>query len=101
MRSEIGYCVTILSHKLWGRILVNGRLRSQNWWRQKLESEINSPTIVISAENLWECRTAEPAPIPFEQEMGWAGGYSRVLVRVVTKGICRLTFYKFVVKSIP
>lgn len=70
-RSEIGYCVTVLSRKLWGKILVNGRLRSQNWWRQKLESEINLPTIVISSENLWECRTAEPAPIPFEQEMGW------------------------------
>lgn len=64
----MGYIVWVLQWKLWGKVLVGQRLRSQNWWRIQLENEINSSIIEINKENLWECKTAEPPPIPFEIE---------------------------------
>lgn len=71
MRSEIGYCVWVLQNHLWGKTLVDGKIRSQKWWQRKLEEAKNSPSIDIKEICNWECRTAEPAPIPFEQEMSW------------------------------
>jgi hypothetical protein len=68
--SEIGLITTILFYKQWGRIPVNGRPRSEQWWRNRLNDLINAPTVEIAPENLWDGNTAEPAPIPFEIEMG-------------------------------
>lgn len=68
--SEIGLIVSILFYKSWGRIPVNGRPRSEQWWRNRLNDLINAPTVEIAPENLWDGCPAEPAPIPFEIEMG-------------------------------
>ena len=65
---EICLITWILLEKLWGKITVNGRLRSEQWWRNRLQDIFNEPDITI--ETPWECRPAEPAPIPFEIEMG-------------------------------
>lgn len=67
---SIGYIVWVLFHKLWGRVPVNGRLRSQQWWRNRLKELINTPPTQIAPENLWDGCPAEPAPIPLEIEMG-------------------------------
>lgn len=66
--SEIGLIVGILQDKLWSKIQVNGRLRSERWWRNRLQDIFNEPDITI--ETPWECGPAEPAPVPFEIEMG-------------------------------
>lgn len=68
--SEIGLIVSILFYKRWGRIPINGRPRSEQWWRNRLNDIINQPAIEIPPENLWECGSGEPAPIPFEIEIG-------------------------------
>lgn len=64
--SEIGYCVWVLYHKLWGKVSVDGKLKSQYWWKTKLNDLINSESIHLDCP--WECRPSEPAPIPFEIE---------------------------------
>ena len=69
--SEIGLIVSILFYKRWGRIPVNGRPRSEQWWRNRLADLINAPTVEIPPENLWDGSPAEPAPIPFEIEVGY------------------------------
>lgn len=66
--SEIGLIVSILFYKKWGRIPVNGRPRSEQWWRNRLNDLINAPTVEI--ETPWECGSSEPAPTPFEIEIG-------------------------------
>ncbi len=68
--SKIGLIVWILNERLWGKIVIDGRLRSQSWWKNRLESLINKPAISIPPENLWEGIPAEPSPISFEIEMG-------------------------------
>ena len=66
--SEIGLMVWILHFKLWGRISVNGRLCSKNWWKARLDRFINAPTVHIA--NPQDGCPAEPVPVPFEIEMG-------------------------------
>ena len=65
---EIGLIVSILFYKHWGRIPVNGRPRSQEWWRNRLNNLINAPTIEIAPENLWGGFQSEPTPMPYEDE---------------------------------
>jgi len=70
--SEIGLIVWILQRQLWGKILFNGQLRSQRWWKNRLQSIINEPSIVIE-HNLnpgiyYEDGTPIPPPIPLEVE---------------------------------
>lgn len=50
MKSEIGYCVGILSDKFWGKTPVDGRLRSKSWWENRLNKLINVPTYNIPKE---------------------------------------------------
>jgi len=64
--SEIGLIVWILLERLWSKIQVNGRLRSERWWTNRLQSIFDEPDIVL--ETPWECKPAEPAPIPLEIE---------------------------------
>ena len=45
MKSEIGECVYILYHKMWGKILIGNCLRSRIWWENRLKYLINSPII--------------------------------------------------------
>jgi len=66
--SEIGLCVWVLFYKLWGKIRFNGQLKSEKWWRRRLKELINAPE--VAAPPLPEGKPAEPAPIPFEIEMG-------------------------------
>lgn len=91
-RCEMGYCIWILREKLWGKVVFEGRLRSENWWRRRLENEMNQPAIVIPPENLWECCPAEPAPMPFEQEMGWTDDTAEHWLKWLQKAYRRLTF---------
>ena len=63
---EICLIVWILLERLWSKIQVNGRLRSELWWRNRLQSIFDEPDIVL--ETPWECKPAEPAPIPLEIE---------------------------------
>jgi hypothetical protein len=67
---EICLITWILLEKLWSKIQVNGRLRSERWWRNRLQDIFNEPDVIVSPENLWDGKPAEPAPIPFEIEMG-------------------------------
>jgi hypothetical protein len=68
--NNIGDCVYVLHHKRWGKTLVGGRLRSQSWWEKELGNLINSPTVIIPPENLFDGKPIEPLPTPFEIEMG-------------------------------
>jgi hypothetical protein len=71
--SEIGLCVWILHNQLWGKILVDNRLRSRDWWeRQKYSSIYLGPIVEIKID--WEPGiynqdgTPQEPPIPFEKE---------------------------------
>ena len=67
---EICLITWILLERLWSKIQVNGRLRSERWWRNRLQDVFNEPDVIISPENLWDSKPAEPAPIPLEVEFG-------------------------------
>ena len=67
---EICLITGILCDKLWGKIQINGRLHSERWWRNRLQDIFDEPDVIISPENLWDGKPAEPTPIPFEIEMG-------------------------------
>ena len=54
--SCIGFACWVLYHKLWGRVPVNGRPRSEAWWRKYREDLINQPAT--------DC-----APIPHNKEI--------------------------------
>jgi hypothetical protein len=68
-------CLTkeILIKRLWGKTLVNGRLRSKSWWENKLHLLINKTEKAIPIENLRDGHQAEPTPIPFEVEFNMPG----------------------------
>ena len=68
LKSEIGYTVFVLTRKNWGKILIDRRLRSQQWWKNHLQELINKKEEPISIENLWDSKPIEPIPIPFEIE---------------------------------
>lgn len=72
--SEIGLIVWILHNKLWSKILFNRQLRSQRWWKNRLQTIIDEPPMVIE-HNLnpgiyYEDGTPIPPPIPLEVEFG-------------------------------
>lgn len=69
--SQIGICVDVLFHQKWGKTPINGQLKSKSWWERRLKALIEAPAITIPAENLWDGKPAEPAPIPYEIEMGF------------------------------
>jgi hypothetical protein len=73
MRNEtidIPTCVYVLAHKLWGKTLIQRKLRSEQWWQMQLQQIIDGPTIIIAPELLkeWE---PENKPVPFEIEIGY------------------------------
>jgi hypothetical protein len=70
MKSEIGSIVYILLNKLWGKTPINNRIRSEQWWRNRLQDIFDEPDVIISPENLWDGKPAESAPIPLEVEFG-------------------------------
>jgi len=78
MKSDIGECVYVLVHKAWGKTLVGNKLQSRVWWKNRLTELINSPTVVISAEQNLNPGIYDKNgnlmsnPIPFEQEIGWS-----------------------------
>jgi hypothetical protein len=67
MRSELGFAVLVLARKEWGRTPVAGRLRSERWWRQRLEELINVTEEPIPPENLWDSKPID-YPMPYEVE---------------------------------
>ena len=67
MKSEIGECVYVLFYRLWGKTPINGRLRSQIWWKNRLQALIDSPAIEI--KTLWETDYSD-VPLKYEKEMG-------------------------------
>lgn len=69
MRSEIGFTVWVLSKKRWGKTFIDGKIRSQRWWQQRLEYLINKEEDPIPSENLWDGKPVD-YPIPFEVEVG-------------------------------
>ena len=72
--SEIGLIVWILQGKLWSKIQLNNRLRSELWWRNRLQSIINSPPVNIENNlnpGIYDQDGIEiPLPIQFEIEIG-------------------------------
>lgn len=71
MRSNIGLAVWIIDNKVWGAIPVNGRPRSQKWWRQYLQQMIDEVEEPITPENLaWLGESNVEIPVPFEVEYG-------------------------------
>jgi hypothetical protein len=46
MRSEIGLCVRTLFYKEWGKVPINGRLRSQTWWQNRLNELLADQTVI-------------------------------------------------------
>ena len=71
MKPDIGDCVYVLHHKRWGKTLIDGQLKSRVWWEKRLKDLIEAPATQIPPENLWDGKPAEPAPIPYEKEMGF------------------------------
>ncbi len=67
MRSELGFAVLVLARKEWGRTLIDGRIRSERWWRQRLEYLINKEEDSIPSENLWDTKPID-YPMPYEVE---------------------------------
>ena len=65
--SEIGLCAIILYKKEWGKVPVNGKLRSKFWWESRLDNLINSPTIIIP-NFLDKIYSEMIMPIPYEVE---------------------------------
>lgn len=64
-RCEIGECVYVIFHKLWGKYPINGKLRSQHWWQQRrelLKTNVTPSTFVMD----WEPGIFYPdgTPIP-------------------------------------
>jgi hypothetical protein len=72
--SEIGLIVWILCDKLWSKIQFNGQLRSQKWWKNRLQNIIDSPPIIIKNNlkpGIYDENGVEILPpIPFEIECG-------------------------------
>jgi len=64
MRSDLCLTVWILRHKLWGKMPIEGRLRSEHWWQQRLDWLINKEEDPIPPENLWDGKVAKPMEIP-------------------------------------
>lgn len=52
MKSEIGFSVLVLKRKQWGKTLIDGKIRSEKWWRQRLEYLINEPIEPIPTEHV-------------------------------------------------
>ncbi len=42
---RLGFCVYVLSNKLWGKITVQGKLRSQRWWELGKKVLMSGPDI--------------------------------------------------------
>ncbi len=70
MKPDIGDCVYVLHFKRWGKTLIDGQLKGKLWWDRRLNALIEEATTPIPVENLWDGKPAEPAPIPYEIEMG-------------------------------
>jgi hypothetical protein len=69
--SEIGLIVWILLERLWSKIQINGRLHSEKWWRKRLQSTIDTTSIIENNLNpsiYNEDGTPIPPPIPLEIE---------------------------------
>ena len=71
MRSEIGFTVLVLAKRAWGRTLIDNRIRSERWWRQRLEYLINKEEEPIPPENLWDGKPVD-YPMPYEVEFNMA-----------------------------
>lgn len=52
MKSEIGECVSVLCRKAWGKTMVGNKLRSRNWWENRLEELVNVSTTKTNHD--WE-----------------------------------------------
>lgn len=70
MKSLLGECVYVLFHKKWGKTLVDGQLRSEDWWERRRNAFINQPTITLSKEQLGKDWDMPDKPIPYEEEIG-------------------------------
>lgn len=88
MKSDIGECVSVLYYKRWGKTLVGNKLRSRQWWEQRLQSLVNSPTVDIDP-SLNTNPGCDNPPIPFEQEMGWTEETSEHWLKWVQKAFRR------------
>lgn len=66
MKCDIGECVYVLYHKLWGRTIVGNRIRSKAWWEKRLQDLINTPTITI--EHKYEEEWTYDIPPRYEDE---------------------------------
>jgi hypothetical protein len=90
--SEIGFTVWVLHNKLWGKIIVGNRPRSEQWWKSRQWQLIyDTPTIETTID--WKPGiynpdgTPQEPPIPFEKETGldrfppelWLGILQRVM----------------------
>lgn len=50
-RSKIGYCISVIHHELWGKILIDKKLRSKNWWETRLHELLNTPPVSVVCES--------------------------------------------------
>lgn len=76
MKSDIGFIKMLLYYGITGRVMVGNKIRSREWWENKLQELIQAPCDPIT-ENLNpglydQSGNPVPPPIPFEQEMGWS-----------------------------
>ena len=70
IKSEIGECVSVLKRKVWGKTVVNGKLKSQSWWERRLKELIESPTVIIDPKDQPPTSGFPDVPVPFEIEVG-------------------------------
>lgn len=80
MKSEIGDCVTVLFYKLWSKVLVKGQLKSESWWKRKLDKLINGPIIKIELNE----ELPVSVPVRFEDENP---KYAKMLYEIFGKNI--------------
>jgi len=65
IKSELGECVYVLFYKLWGKTLINGRLKSESWWIKRKDELINAPDVILT---LSPEKELDEMPVPYEVE---------------------------------
>lgn len=76
IKSEIGEATLVLRNKTWGKTLVNGKLKSEEFWKRKLDNMINGFDVDIDPKDqplksgILDKNGNPDIPIPFEIEVG-------------------------------
>ncbi len=93
--SDIGFITLMLARKQWGQVRVGNQLKSEKWWRKRLKTLIEDPTIInieLGVEPLIDI------VVPFEQEYPEVALHLIQIVNHNHQKIKSVAFYKDDVK---